>query len=157
MALKVGDKAPDFTLPSFTPSAELAQISLNDYKGGTVVLLFFPQAFTGTCTTEMCTISDNFEQYKNLNASVLGISVDGTFVQKAFAKANNITIPLLSDYNREAVKKYDVVLPEFAHGMKQTAQRAVFVIGKDGIIKYVEVTKSPGDQVNFDALKKALA
>jgi peroxiredoxin len=157
MALKVGDKAPDFTLPSFTPSAELAQISLNDYKGGTVVLLFFPQAFTGTCTNEMCTIRDNFAQYEKLNATVLGISVDGTFVQKAFAKANNIPIPLLSDYNREAVKKYDVVLPEFAHGMKQTAQRAVFVIGKDGIIKYVEVTKSPGDQVNFDALKKALA
>ena len=105
----------------------------------------------------MCTISDNFEQYKNMNASVLGISVDGTFVQKAFANANKITIPLLSDYNREVVKKYDVVLPEFAHGMKQTAQRAVFVIGQDGVIKYVEVTKSPGDQVNFEALKKALS
>ena len=157
MALKVGDKAPDFTLPSFTPSAELAQISLGDYTGGTIVLLFFPQAFTGTCTNEMCTISDNFEQYKNMNASVLGISVDGTFVQKAFANANKITIPLLSDYNREVVKKYDVVLPEFAHGMKQTAQRAVFVIGQDGIIKYVEVTKSPGDQINFEALKKALS
>ena len=157
MALKVGDKAPDFTLPSFTPSAELAQISLNDYKGGTVVLLFFPQAFTGTCTNEMCTVRDNFAQYEKLNATVLGISVDGTFVQKAFAKANNIPIPLLSDYNREVVRKYDVVLPEFAHGMKETAQRAVFVIGKDGVIKYVEVTAKAGDQINFAALQKALA
>jgi peroxiredoxin len=157
MALKVGDKAPDFTLPSFTPSAELTQISLSDYKGKKVVLLFFPQAFTGTCTTEMCTISDNFDAYKNMGAEVLGISVDGTFVQKAFAKENKITVPLLSDYNRVVVNKYDVVLPEFAHGMKQTAQRAVFVIGNDGNIKYVEVTKSPGDQVNFDGLKKALA
>jgi peroxiredoxin len=157
MALKVGDKAPDFTLPSFTPSAEVTNISLNDYKGEKIVLLFFPQAFTGTCTNEMCTIRDDFEQYKNLDAEVLGISVDGTFVQRAFAKANNIPVPLLSDYNREVVRKYDVVLPEFAHGMKETARRAVFVIGKDGIIKYVEVTNSPGDQIKFDALKKALA
>ena len=157
MALKVGDKAPDFTLPSFTPSAELAQISLHDYKDGIIVLLFFPQAFTGTCTNEMCTVRDNFAQYEKLNATVLGISVDGTFVQKAFAKANNIPIPLLSDYNREVVRKYDVVLPEFAHGMKETAQRAVFVIGKDGVIKYVEVTAKAGDQINFAALQKALA
>jgi peroxiredoxin len=157
MALKVGDKAPDFTLPSFTPSAEVANISLSDYKGEKIVLLFFPQAFTGTCTNEMCTVRDNFDMYKGLNASVLGISVDGTFVQKAFAKANNIPVPLLSDYNREVIRKYDVVLPEFAHGMKETAQRAVFVIDKDGIIKYVEVTAKAGDQVNFDALKKALA
>jgi peroxiredoxin len=157
MALKVGDKAPDFTLPSFTPSAEVSQISLNDYKGGTVVLLFFPQAFTGTCTNEMCTVRDNFDMYDRLNAAVLGISVDGTFVQKAFAKANNIPVPLLSDYNREVVRKYDVVLPEFAHGMKETAQRAVFVIDKDGVIRYVEVTAKAGDQINFEALKKALA
>ncbi len=157
MALKVGEKAPDFTLPSFTPSPELKQISLGDYKGKTVVLLFFPQAFTGVCTAEMCTMNDSFNEYKGLGADVLGISVDGTFVQKAFANANKITFPLLSDYNRVAVRKYDVVLPEFAHGMKETSQRAVFVIGKDGVIKYVEVTNSPGDQVNFDALKKALA
>jgi peroxiredoxin len=157
MALKVGDKAPDFTLPSFTPSAEVSQISLNDYKGGTVVLLFFPQAFTGTCTNEMCTVRDNFDMYDRLNAAVLGISVDGTFVQKAFAKANNIPVPLLSDYNREVVRKYDVVLPEFAHGMKETAQRAVFVIDKDGVIRYVEVTAKAGDQINFEALKKALS
>jgi peroxiredoxin len=157
MALKVGEKAPDFTLPSFTPSPELKQISFGDYKGKTVVLLFFPQAFTGTCTAEMCTMSETFNEYKNLGADVLGISVDGTFVQKAFAVQNKITFPLLSDYNREVIRKYDVVLPEFAHGMKETSRRAVFVIGNDGVIKYVEVTNSPGDQVNFDALKKALA
>jgi peroxiredoxin len=157
MALKVGDKAPDFTLPSFTPSAELSQISLGNYKGGPVVLLFFPQAFTGTCTNEMCTVRDNFDMYGRLNATVLGISVDGTFVQKAFAKANNIPVPLLSDFNREVIRKYDVVQPVFAHGMKETAQRAVFVIGKDGIIKYVEVTKTPGDQIDFESLKKALS
>lgn len=157
MSLKVGDKAPDFTLPSFTPSPELKQISLGDYKGKTVVLLFFPQAFTGVCTEEMCTMSDNFDRYKGMGAEVLGISVDGTFVQKAFANANKITVPLLSDYNREVVKKYDVVLPEFAHGMKQTSQRAVYVIDKDGKIKYVEVTKSPGDLPDFASLQKAVS
>lgn len=156
MALRAGDKAPDFTLPSFTPSSELAQISLADYRGKNVVLAFFPQAFTGTCTNEMCYMSDNFEQYKNMNAEVLGISVDGTFVQRAFANANKITVPLLSDYNREVIKKYDVLLPEFAHGMKATAARALFVIDKDGVIKYVEVTKSPGDLPDFEGLKKAL-
>lgn len=157
MALKVGEKAPDFTLPSFTPSAELTQISLSSMKGKNVVLLFFPQAFTGVCTAEICTMSDNFNAYKSMKAEVLGISVDGTFVQKAFASANNIKIPLLSDFNKIVVKEYDVLRPEFAHGMKGTAERAVFVIDKDGIIRYTEVTASPGDQVNFDAIKNAVA
>ena len=157
MSLKIGDKAPDFTLPSLTPSAELTQISLSSYKGKNVVLLFFPQSFTGGCTTEMCTMSDNFNQYKSMNAEVIGISVDGTFVQKAFAKANNIPMPLLSVFNKEVVKLYDVYLPEFAHGMKGVAKRSVYVIDKEGIIRYVEVTETPGHQVNFDAIKTAVA
>jgi peroxiredoxin len=156
MSLKIGDKAPDFTLPSFTPSAEVTNISLSNYKGKNIVLLFFPQAFTGVCTSEMCTMSDNFNQYKGMNAEIIGVSVDGTFVQKAFAKDNNIAIPLLSDYNKEVIKQYDVYLPEFAHGMKGVAKRSVFVIDKDGVIKYIEVTPTPGDQVNFDALKNAV-
>lgn len=157
MALKVGDKAPEFTLPSFTPSAELAQISLSSFIGKSVVLLFFPQSFTGVCTAEMCTMRDNFDAYKGMNAEILGISVDGTFVQKAFASSNKITYPLLSDFNKEVVKVYDVLRPEFAHGMKGTAERAVYVIDKEGIIRYVEVTPTPGDQVNFDAIKKTVA
>lgn len=155
MSLKVGDKAPDFTLPSFTPSPELKNISLHDYKGKNVVLLFFPQSFTGGCTSEMCEMSES--KYNNLNANILGISIDGTFVQKAFAKANNVTFPLLSDFSKEIVKLYDVYLPEFAHGMKGVAKRSVFIIDKDGVIKYVEVTPTPGDQINFEALTKAVA
>lgn len=157
MALKVGDKAPDFTLPSFTPTADLAQVSLSDFKGKNVVLLFFPQAFTGVCTTEICTMNDNFNSYKDMNAEVLGISVDGTFVQRAFAEKNGIKMPLLSDFNKVVIRKYDVVQPEFAHGQKETAQRAVYLIGKDGIVKYVEVTENPGVQVNFDGIKAAAA
>jgi peroxiredoxin len=126
-------------------------------KGKNVVLLFFPQAFTGTCTDEICAMSENFNAYKDMNAEILGISVDGTFVQRAFAEKNSIVIPLLSDYNREAVKAYDVLRPEFAHGMKGTAERAVFVIDKEGVIRYVEVMASPGDQVNFEGIKNAAA
>ena len=157
MALKTGDKAPDFTLPSFTPSPELTQVSLSNFRGKNVVLLFFPQAFTGTCTDEMCTMSDNFNAYKGMNAEILGISVDGTFVQRAFAEKNGIKIPLLSDYNRQVVKAYDVQRPEFAHGMKGTAERAVFVIDKNGVIRYVEVMEQAGNQVNYDGIKKAVA
>jgi peroxiredoxin len=155
MALKVGDKAPDFTLPSFTPSADLTEVLLSGLKGKNVVLSFFPQAFTGPCTAEMCELSG--DDYKSLNAKVFGISVDGTFVQKAFADANKITIPLLSDFNKEVVKAYDVLRPEFAHGMKGVAERAVYVIDKEGVIRYVEVMASPGDQVNFEGIKNAVA
>lgn len=156
MSLKTGDKAPDFILKSFTPLDEPVDIKLSTYSGKNVILLFFPMAFTGVCTEEMCTMSDNFSQFKNLNAEIFGISVDGTFVQKNFAKHNNITFPLLSDFNKEVIKLYDVVLPEFAHGMKEVAQRAVYIIGKDGIIKYVEVTPLPGNQINFEKLKEAI-
>jgi peroxiredoxin len=156
MALKKGDKAPDFSLPSLTPYKEVTQVSLNSFKGKNVVLLFFPQSFTGVCTAEMCSISENFSEYSEMNAEVLGISVDGTFVQKGFADANKITVPLLSDFNKEVVKAYDVLRPEFAHGMKGTAERAVYVIDKDGVIRYVEVMASPGDQVNFEGIKNAV-
>jgi len=156
MSLKIGDKAPDFTLPSFTPSKDITNISLSDYRGKNVVLLFFPQAFTGVCTAEMCAMSENFYAYRGMNAEMIGISVDGTFVQKAFAEKNNITVPLLSDFNKEVVKLYDVLRPEFTHGMKGVAERSAYVIDKDGIIRYVEVTNSPGDQVNYDAIKKAV-
>jgi len=155
MALKTGDKAPLFTLPCFTLGDELKEVSLESLKGRNVILLFFPQAFTGVCTAEMCTMSENFNDYKSLNADIYGISVDGTFVQKAFAEANKITIPLLSDFNREVIRKYDVVQSEFAHGQKDVAQRAVYLIDGEGVIRYVEVTENPGVQINFDALRKA--
>jgi peroxiredoxin len=154
MALKTGEKAPDFTLPSLTPSKDVTDVSLGSLKGNNVVLLFFPQAFTGVCTAEMCEFSN--DSYKSLNAKVLGISVDGTFVQKAFADKNQITVPLLSDFNKEVVKKYDVLRPDFAHGMRGVAERSVYVIDKDGVIRYVEVMASPGDQVSFEGVKKAV-
>jgi len=157
MAINTGDKAPDFTLVSFTPSAEPTDITLSSYLGEkNVVLLFFPQAFTGVCTEQICTLNESFNDFEGFNAEILGVSVDGTFVQKAFAKSNGIKYPLLSDFNREVINKYDVVQDTFAHGMKNVAKRCVFVIGKDGIVKYKEITENPGVQVNFEKIKEAV-
>jgi peroxiredoxin len=158
MALKVGDKAPDFTLKSFNPLATDPQdVTLSSYKDQKdVLLLFFPQAFTGVCTDEMCTMSEGLDFYNDLNVQVLGISVDGTFVQRAFAEKNNIKVPLLSDYNREVAPKYGVLRPEFTHGMKNTTERAVFLIDKTGTIQYVEVTATPGVLPNFNAIREKI-
>ena len=157
MTIKAGDKAPDFKLVSFTPSADPVDITLSSYNGKKNVLLaFFPQAFTGVCKEQICTISDSLDEIAGSDTEVLGISVDGTFVQKAFADANNIKYPLLSDYNREVINSYGLVHETFAHGMKNTAKRAVVLIGKDGIVKYMEITENPGVQVKFDKLKEAV-
>ncbi len=157
MALRVGDKAPDFTLTSFTPSEEPVEITLSKVlKDKNAVLLFFPQVFTGVCTAEACSIRDQFGEFSDGNTEVLGISVDGTFPQRAFAKENNIKFPMLSDFGRDVIKNYDVVRENFAHGMKNVASRSVYVIGKDGLIKYVEVTENPGVQINFEKLKEAI-
>jgi peroxiredoxin len=157
MPLRPGDKAPDFTLHSLTPVE--ADITLSSFRGRNIVLLFFPQAFTGGCTEELCTISapEMLNDFENIGAQVLGISVDGTFPQRAFAEKNSIRFPLLSDFNKEVVAKYGILRPEFIHGMKGVAERSVFVIDKDGMIKYVEVTANPGVQVNFNALKEAVS
>lgn len=157
MALKIGDKAPDFKLTSFTPSDEPVDFTLSSYFGKkNVLILFFPQAFTGGCTAEMCTIEESYGEIAGKDTEILGISVDGTFVQKAFAKQNNIKYPLLSDFNKEVIEKYDVIHEAFAHGMKNVSKRSVFLVGKDGLIKYIEITDNPGVQVNFDKLKEAV-
>lgn len=156
MPLKIGDEAPDFALISFTPSEEPAEISLSSYKGKkNVLILFFPQSFTGVCTDEMCIISES-EIKPDSNLDILGISVDGTFVQKAFAKSNNIKFPLLSDFGKKTIKDYDVVQKDFAHGMHDVSQRAVFLLDKKGIIRYIEVTENPGVQINLEKLKEEI-
>ena len=157
MSIKVGDKAPEFKLVSFTPSDDPIDIALSSYNGKkNVLLVFFPQAFTGGCKEQLCTISDSFEEIAGSDTEVLGISVDGTFVQKAFAAANNVKYPLLSDFNREVINSYGLVFENFAHGMKNVATRGVVLIGKDGTVKYIETTENPGVQVNFDKLKEAV-
>ncbi|HPC60858.1 MAG TPA: peroxiredoxin [Verrucomicrobiota bacterium] len=156
MAIPVGTKAPDFTLKSKQPSGLVdIKLSANFGKKNTV-LLFFPAAFTGVCTQELCDISSGLNAYAALNAEVIGISVDTPFAQEAWAQKEKITIPLASDLNKQVIKAYDVVFPMLA-GVGDTAARAAFVIDKNGIVQYSEQTPSPKDLPNFDKVKETLA
>ena len=156
MPIAVGTRAPDFTLKTKTADG-LKDIKLSDNFGKkSTVLLFFPLAYTGVCTQEMCDQSNGLAEYEKLGATVYAISVDSPFSQEAWAKANKITVTLLSDLNKTTIKAYDVVFPMLA-GVGDTAARAAFVVGKDGTIKYAEQTPTPKDLPNFEAVKAALA
>jgi len=156
MAIAVGSKAPDFTLKSKQASG-LVDVKLsNNFGKKNTVLLFFPAAFTGVCTTEMCQLSGNMNAYSGLNADVIALSVDTPFAQEAWAQKEKITLTLASDLNKETIKKYDVVFPMLA-GVGDTAARAAFVIDKNGVVQYSEQTPTPKDLPNFDKVKEALA
>jgi peroxiredoxin len=156
MPLKTGTKAPDFTLMSKTHKG-LEEIKLsNNFEKKNTVLLFFPLAFTGVCTAEMCDVSGGISSYDSLNAAVLAISVDSPFAQEAWATKEGITIPILSDLNKTVTKAYDVVFPNLA-GVGDTSARAAYVIDKTGTIVYAEQTPTPKDLPNFEAVKAALA
>jgi peroxiredoxin len=156
MPIPVGSKAPDFTLKSKN-AAGLKDVKLSDHFGKKqTVLLFFPLAFTGVCTQEMCDITAGLGQYGGLGAEVIGISVDSPFAQEAWANAHKITVTLVSDLNKETTRAYGVLLPMLA-GVGDTSARAAFVIGKDGVVKYAEQTATPKDLPNFEAVKAALA
>jgi len=156
MAIPVGSKAPDFTLKSRKGGA-LVDVKLADTIGQkNTVVLFFPLAFTGVCTTEMCDLTAGLSAYAQLNAEVIGISVDSPFAQEAWAAKEKIGITLASDLNKEVTKKYDVVFPMLA-GVGDTSARAAFVIDKNGVVQYSEQTPTPKDLPNFNALKEVLA
>jgi peroxiredoxin len=156
MPLKTGTSAPDFTLKTKTETG-LVDIKLSDNFGkAPTVLLFFPLAFTGVCTQEMCDVSGGIAAYESLGATVYGISVDSPFAQEAWAHREKITIKLLSDLNKDVTKLYDVVFPMLA-GVGDTAARAAFVIDKNGAIVYAEQTPTPKDLPNFEAVKAALS
>src|SRR5436190_23414405 len=155
MAIPIGSKAPDFTLKSKQASG-LVDVKLSDNFGKTnTVVLFFPAAFTGVCTKEMCELSSNLDGYSSLNANVIAISVDTPFSQEAWAQKEKINLTLASDLNKEVIKKYDVVFPMLA-GVGDTAARAAFIIDKNGTIQYREQTPTPKDLPNFDKLKEKL-
>lgn len=156
MPIPVGSKAPDFTLKSKTADG-LKDVKLSaNFGQKQTVLLFFPLAFTGVCTQEMCDMTAGLSQYASLGAEVIGISVDSPFAQEAWAKAHKIGITLASDLNKETTKAYGVLFPMLA-GVGDTSARAAFVIGKDGVVKYAEQTPTPKDLPNFEAVKAALA
>ena len=154
MALKTGDKAPDFTLYD----SEQKLRSLSEFAGRKTVLAFYPGAFTGVCTKEMCTFRDSLSALSSLNAQVVGISVDAPFANKAFAAQNNLTFPLLSDFSREVSMKYGGVYDGFSGLKSYTAsKRAVFIIDARGIVQYTWVSDSPGVEPPYEEINKALA
>jgi len=153
MEITVGSKAPNFTLRN----TQKAEVSLEDYKGKNVVLLFFPLAFTGVCTTELCTMRDDIATYDGLDAEVLAVSVDSLFVLEQFKKAENYNFQLLSDFNKNVSRAYGALYEDFVLDMKGVSKRSAFVIDKEGMIQYAEVLESAGDLPNFEAVKAALA
>jgi peroxiredoxin len=161
MPLAVGTKAPDFTLSTKTADGP-KQIKLSDNFGKkNTLLLFFPMAFTGTCTTEMCGVSTDLAAYSSLNASVYGISGDNPFAQEAWAQKEKITVPLLSDYEHKVTQAYDVAydsfLPQMNLGMGGVSKRAVFIIDRDGAIQYVQSNDDARALPNFEKVKTKLA
>ncbi len=152
MGVKVGDKAPGFTLPN----TKREQVSLDSFKGkSNVVLLFFPLAFTGVCTAEMCEVSAGINAYQKLNAAVLGISVDSPFSLGAWAEKEKITIPLLSDFNKQVCAAYGAQYDELI-GLKGVAKRSAFAIDKAGVIRYASVSDDAKVLPDFAAIRACL-
>jgi peroxiredoxin len=152
MTIAVGQAAPDFKLFN----TEKKEISLSDYKGKNLVILFFPLAFTGVCTAELCNIRDNYNIYTSLNTEVVGVSIDSLFSLGAFKKEQNYNFNLLSDFNKSVSKAYDSLYETFGFGMVGVTKRSAFVIDKNGVIQYAEILEDAGKQPNFDAIKACL-
>src|SRR3990172_6159066 len=152
--VKVGEKAPDFTLPDI----DLKPRSLREFLGNKTVLAFFVGAFTSVCTKEMCAFRDSTARLTNLKAQIVGIAVTDPFSNKAFAEKNMLTFPILSDYKREVIKIYGIELPDFS-GLAgyTTAKRAIFILDKDGIVRYAWITDNPAVEPNYIVIEDFLA
>ena len=154
MPIITGQLAPDFSLFD----SEKNKVNLSDFKKKNVLLLFFPLAFTGVCTKELCSIRDNITLYNNADAQVLGISVDSLYVLNKFKEEQHLNFPLLSDFNRQASKAFDVLYETFpSFEMQGVSKRAAFVIDKEGIIQYAETCPTPRDLPDFEAINKVLS
>ncbi|TKC08576.1 redoxin domain-containing protein [Pedobacter frigoris] len=152
MALQIGDQAPDFTLFS----SELKEVSLSDYKGRKLVVHFFPMAFTGVCTAQLCTMRDSFGYYEGMNADVVGISVDSPFTLAKFKEDQAYQFPLFSDFNKETSKAYGAFYEDFVFNLKGVSKRAAFVIDEEGKIIHAEILEDAGNMPDFDAIKKSI-
>lgn len=150
--LKVGDKAPGFSLVSDSKQ----DVSLDAYQGKNVLLLFFPMAFTSVCTQELCATRDNIAAYSSANAEVLAVSVDSPFTLAKFKEEQSLNFPLLSDFNKEVSAAYGCQYDTFVLGLKGVAKRAAFVIDANGVIRYAEVLESAGELPNFEAIQQTL-
>jgi peroxiredoxin len=152
MTIQIGQKAPDFSLFD----TEKKEISLSDYKGQNVLLLFFPLAFTSVCTAELCSVRDSLKMYESFASQPIGISVDSLYTLAKYKKEQYLNFPLLSDFNKEASGTYGALYEQFGFGMRGVTKRAAFVIDKEGIIRYAEVLENAGLQPSFDAIKETL-
>jgi peroxiredoxin len=155
MAISVGSKAPDFNLKSKQASGVVDVKLSNNFGKKNTVVLFFPLAFTGVCTKEMCDITAGLSAYSGLNADVIGISVDSPFAQEAWAQKEKIGITLASDLNKVTAKAFGVLLDDLK-GFGSVSARAAFVIDQNGVVQYSEQTPTPGDLPNFNAVKDTL-
>ncbi|MFM2203391.1 MAG: hypothetical protein RLZZ605_355 [Bacteroidota bacterium] len=153
MSITLGQQAPNFTLRD----TEKNEVSLSQYAGKKVVLVFFPLAFTGVCTTELCSLRDSIATYNQLNAEVIGISVDSLFTLDKFKKEQSLNFTLLSDFNKEVSTAYGCLYENFVLDMKGVSKRSAFVIDAQGAVQYAEVLESAGDLPNFEAIQACLA
>lgn len=153
MSIQAGQQAPDFTLFD----TDKNKVSLAEQKGSNVVVLFFPLAFTGVCTAELCNVRDNIATYNSTNAKVFGVSVDSLFSLGKFKAEQNLNFPLLSDFNKEAAKAFGVLYETFpAFEMQGVSKRAAFVIDKEGVVRYAEICPTPGDLPDFASIQQTL-
>jgi peroxiredoxin len=153
MAIQVGQKAPDFSLYD----SEKKLVTLSDQKGKNVLLLFFPLAFTSTCTKELCSVRDNLSFYNNSNATVFGISVDSLHTLAKYKAEQQLNFSLLSDFNKEASVAYDSLYETFGYNMKGVSKRSAFLVDKEGVVQYAEVLENAGEVPDFSAIAKKLA
>jgi len=152
MKIIPGQQAPDFSLYD----SDKNKITLSDLKGHNVLLLFFPAAFTGTCTKELCSVRDNIGLYNDTDAAVFGISVDMVYSLSKYKEEQRLNFPLLSDFNKEVSAAYGCLYDTFSYEMKGVSKRAAFVIDRAGIVRYAEVLEKATDLPNFEAIQKTL-
>jgi len=152
-AIRIGQQAPDFILYD----SDKQKVSLSDYKGKNVLLLFYPQAFTGTCTKELCSTRDNIALYNQANAQVFGISVDSIFTLAKFKEEQHLNFPLLSDFNKITSAAYSSLYDNFVFDMHGVSKRSAFVLDKEGVVRYAEVLEAATDLPDFTAIQKTLS
>lgn len=151
--IKEGQQAPAFSLFD----TEKRKVSLEDYKGKNLLLLFFPLAFTSVCTEELCGVRDNIAAYSGLNTDVIGISVDSLYTLKRFREDQHLNFPLLSDFNKEVSAAYGALYEQFGYEMRGVSKRAAFIIDASGIVRYAEVLENAGNQPDFDKIRHTLS
>ncbi len=153
MKIETGSKAPEFSLYD----SEKNKVSLSDYQGKNVLLLFFPLAFTGTCTKELCGVRDNISQYNRSNAQVLGISVDSLYTLAKYKEEQHLNFPLLSDFNKEVSTAYGSLYQTFGFNMQGVSKRSAFLIDKESVVRYVEILENATEIPDFEAIQKILS